>query len=203
MANDFLFDKLLVLNQVYNNTLVQGKQISQASSIKTKLYPYQNRMVHGMHMYRDKMTRGFLTGNQAINGKIGIIGNPAGTGKTLCVLAYLASQISTIPRITCELTNFSTKYFFSHELYELSDSTSTNLIIVPHSLFNQWKHEIAEHTTMNYVAIETKRILKGTETAKAMLTSNFVLTTNSCYVHVQNYANEHNIQWNNILVTLI
>ena len=113
MSDGFLFDKLSILNQVYNNSINQGKNVSQSSVIKTKLYPHQNSMVNGMHLHRDKMTRGYLLGNQAINGKIGIIGNPSGTGKTLCILAYLASQIATLPRITCELTNFSTKYFFS------------------------------------------------------------------------------------------
>lgn len=200
MSDSFLFDKLSILNQVYNNSITQGKTFSQSSNIKTKLYPYQSSLVNGMHLYRDKMTRGFLIGNQAINGKIGIIGNPPGTGKTLCILAYLASQIASYPRITTELTDFSTKYFFSHELKELSDTLSTNLIIVPHNLFNQWKQEITEHSTMNYVAIETKRILKDNETAKKMIDANFVLTTNSCYKQVQAYADEHRIQWNNIII---
>ena len=143
MADGFLYEKLVVLNTIYNNTLNGGKYPPQASVIKTQLFPHQARLVNGMHIYRDKMTRGFLLGNQAINGKIGIIGDPAGTGKTLSILAYLASQVATFPRMTCELTNNSSKYFFSHELYQLSDASSTNLIIVPHSLFGQWKQEIA------------------------------------------------------------
>jgi SNF2 family DNA or RNA helicase len=200
MSDGFLFDKLSILNQVYNNSITQGKVFPQSSVIKTKLYPHQCSLVNGMHLYRDKMTRGFLMGNQAINGKIGIIGNSSGTGKTLCILAYLASQIATFPRITCELTNFSTKYFFSHELTELSDTLSTNLIIVPHSLFNQWKQEIAEHTTMNYIAIETKRVLKDNEMAQKMINASFILTTNSCYKQVQAYADEHRIQWNNVII---
>lgn len=200
MSDGFLFDKLSVLNQVYNNLILDEKTVAQSPVITTKLYPHQTSLVNGMHLYRDKMTRGFLSGNQAINGKIGIIGNPSGTGKTLCILAFLASQIAKFPRITCELTNYSTKYFFSHEIKELSDTSSTNLIIVPHSLFNQWKQEITEHTTMNYIAIETKRILKDNETAKKIINSNFVLTTNSCYKHLQAYADEHRIQWNNIII---
>ena len=143
MADGFLYDKLVVLNNIYNNTLQPGKMLNQVSVIKTQLFPHQNTLVNGMHLYRDKMTRGFLLGNQAINGKIGIVGDVAGTGKTLSILAYLASQVATFPRMTCELTNNSSKYFFSHELYHLSDASSTNLIIVPHSLFSQWRQEIA------------------------------------------------------------
>ena len=89
---------------------------------------------------------------------------PAGTGKTLSILAYLATQNKTLPRITSELTNNSSKYFFSHDLYKLSDIQSTNLIIVPHSLFGQWRQEITTHTNMQFVPIETKRFLNVNKT---------------------------------------
>jgi hypothetical protein len=200
MSDGFLYEKLVVLNTVYNNTLICGKTPPQASVIKTKLFPHQATLVNGMHVYRDKMTRGFLLGNQAINGKIGVIGDSAGTGKTLSILAYLASQISTFPRMTCELTNNSSKYFFSHQLYELSDASQTNLIIVPHSLFGQWKQEIDLHTTMTYIPIETKRFIRGNDLAKNIINSNFVLTTNKCYKFVEEYAQQNGIQWNNVFI---
>lgn len=199
---DGLYDKLVVLNSVYHNTLQPSNIITPytltPSVIKTQLYPHQTTMVNGMHNYRDKMIHGFLVENQAINGKIGIIGDYAGTGKTLCVLTYLASHVM-FPRMTCELTNHSSKYFFSHELYKLSNNSS-NLIIVPHSLFHQWSQEIGKHTTMSYVAIETKRCLKDSTVAKNIINSNFVLTTNKCYKFVQEYANQYNIEWNNIFI---
>lgn len=200
MSDGFLYEKLVVLNTIYENSLVYGKTTPQASVIKTKLFPHQSTLVNGMHIYRDKMTRGVLHNNTAINSKIGIIGDPAGSGKTLSILAYLASQIGTFPRITCELTPESSKYFFSHELYQISDISSTNLIIVPHILFSQWKKEISDHTTIPYISIETRRSIRGDDLATSMINSNFVLTTNKCYKYVQLYAEEHGIQWNNIII---
>jgi len=200
MGDGFLFDKLEVLNNVYNNTLLHTKPIPQAAIIKTKLLPHQAVLVNGMHVYRDKMTHGFVSGNRAINGKIGVLGDPAGSGKTLSVLAYLASQIATFPRMSCELTNSSSKYFFSHDLYQLSDISATNLIIVPHNLFSHWKQEIVKHTTIPHILIETKRALKNTELAQNIINSTFVLTTNTCFKHLQEFADQNNIEWNNIFI---
>ena len=196
--DDGLYEKLVVLNNVYNNTLIPSKELTQLPIIKTQLFPHQITMVNGMHKHRDKMTHGFLLENQAINGKIGIIGDTSGTGKTLSILVYLASRCTT-PKITCELTNNSSRYFFSHELYKLSN-ISSNLIIVPHSLFNQWSQEIAKHTTMAYVPIETKRSLRDDSMVKNIMNSNFVLTTNKCYKFIQEYATKYNIEWNNIFI---
>jgi len=200
MAEGLLFEKLMVLNTVYNNTIITGKTPPQASVIKTQLFPHQAALVNGMHIYRDKMTRGFLIGDEATNGKIGIIGDSIGSGKTLSILAYLASEVSTFPRITCELANNSSKYFYSHKMYKISDASSTNLIIVPHSLFVQWRQEISLHTTISYVAVETKRNIRGTDLAQSMVNSNFVLTTNKCYKYLQGYAEQNRIQWNNVFI---
>jgi SNF2 family DNA or RNA helicase len=200
MAEGFLYEKLVVLNNIYNNTLICAKDETQLPLIKTKLFPHQNTLVNGMHAYRDKMMRGFLLGNEAINGKIGIIGDPAGSGKTLSILAYLASQNPPFPRMTSELTNNSSKYFFSHELYQISEASQTNLIIVPHSLFGQWKQEIALHTTLSYIPIETKRAIRGTDLVQNIINSKFVLTTNKCYKYVQEYAQENGIHWNNVII---
>jgi hypothetical protein len=196
----YLYDKLCVLNTVYMNSLCKIKSSPQTSVIKTKLLPHQLNLVNGMHTHRDKMTRGFLYGHHAINGKIGILGDPAGSGKTLSVLSYIASQITTSPRITCELSNNSSRYFFSHELKNITDLSTANLIIVPHNLYNQWKNQIDTHTTMSYVAIETKRQLKGNSIVQPIINSNFVLTTNRCYKMVQEYAKDNNIKWDNIFI---
>ena len=201
MSEELLYDKLVVLNTAYRHTIMESPTpFVAANTIQTPLYHHQSKMVQGMNQYREKMTRGFMVGKEAINGKIGIIGDPVGTGKTLSVLAYLASYHSTLPRMTSELTPHSSTYFFSHTLVPLSDTSSTNLIIVPHHLFSQWQSEIKKHTTLSYVPIETKRLLKGDHMVQTILQSRFVLTTNTCYRFVQEYATQHGIQWDNVFL---
>jgi SNF2 family DNA or RNA helicase len=151
-----------------------------------------------MHRHREKMTRGFLVGNQAINGKVGIVGDPPGSGKTLSMIAYLASHVPS--RMTSELTTYSSKYFFSHDLRSLSETNVAHLIIVPHRLFGQWKQEFEQHSTLSYVPIETKRIMRGDAIAKLIVQHRVVLTTDKCYKHVQAYATTHHIQWDQIMI---
>lgn len=198
MAEEFHYDKLVTLNSVYHNTLIQSNSFVPPSTIKTTLYPHQKTLVHGMHRHREKMTRGFLVGNQAINGKVGIVGDPPGSGKTLSMISYLASHVPT--RMTSELTTHSSKYFFSHDLRSLSDTNTAHLIIVPHRLFGQWKQEIEQHSTLSYVPIETKRIMRGDTIAKLIIQRRVVLTTDKCYKHVQSYATTHHIQWDQIMI---
>jgi len=205
MGEHFLFDKLDSLNQAYHQSLpLQDTTIVshdvQFAAMKTRLYPHQASMVRAMYAHRDRLTRGFLSDNQAINGKLGIVADAPGTGKTLSVLAYLAGYSDSFPPLTCELTAQSTKFFYSHDMYHVSDTNTTNLIIVPHALFSQWRKEITRHTNMKYYAVETRRQLRGQECAKTMLESDVVLTTNKCYKYVQEFATAHAIQWNNIVI---
>jgi hypothetical protein len=200
MGESFLFDKLSTLNSVYNNTLTDVKNITHPVCLKTPLLPHQLALLEGMYKYRDKMTRGFIYNSQAINGKIGIVGDPSGTGKTLTILSYIAKYSEAFPKITCELITNSTKYFYSHEIREITDASYSNLVIVPHSLFNQWKKETTNHTHLKFIPIETKRILKIEELPQLITNASFILTTNKCYKYVQQYADQHNIKWNNVFI---
>ncbi len=187
---------------MYNNTIYEvNTSVSlQYPSLKTSLLPHQIALVEGMYRYRDKMTRGFTRDSHIINGKIGIVGDPAGTGKTLSILSYIAKYNDAFPKITCELTSNSSRYFYSHEINEIRDASYSNLVIVPHSLFNQWKMETTHHTSLKCVSIETKRILKMKELPQLIVSSSFVLTTNKCYKYVQEYADANNIKWNNVFI---
>lgn len=213
----FYYEKLVTLNQVYHHTLIPYEgDVTGGEWIKTPLFPHQKTMVHRMSEYRTQLLQGITLSNHvpslSIHGKMGIVGDDNGTGKMLSVLAYLASCMPMATPIqpdaetktqtevkTCELTPFSSRYFYSHT-YRPLHQPSTNLIIVPHALFHEWKQEIHCHTTLPHVAVETRRMLRGDSLAKEMSESSFVLTTNKCYKYVHEYAQQHRIQWNQIFM---
>jgi len=199
MSEEYHYDKLVLLNQVYQQTLKDVKEYDPIPGIKTKLFVHQQQLIQGMHHYRMRMTNGFMIQNEAINSKMGIVGDGPGTGKTLAILAYLASITQPSAAMSCELTHHSSKYFFSHELYPHKEPSS-HLIIVPHHLFTHWQHEFQQHTTLSYLPIETKRALKEEGLLKKITTSRIILTTNKCYKMVQEYADTNHLSWDHIIV---
>ena len=229
MDTPFHYEKLNLLNQVYQHTLVPYTgSIQGIEQIVTPLFPHQVTMVQRMHEYREQLQHGFMIQGQMVHGKIGIVGDEIGSGKTLSVLAYLASlpsfsshstpassspvssppvssPVSSPPTsrmetpMISELSPFSARYFYSHQV-SLPTTRMTNLIIVPHSLFHEWKQEIQTHTTLSYLAIETRRMLRGEHLPDEMVRSSFILTTNKCYKYVNDYAKQHGIEWNQIIV---
>jgi hypothetical protein len=185
-----------VLHTIYRNTLDSTILPTPIiPGITTTLYPHQVTLIQGMHTYRARMSEGIQVDDHEIKARIGILGDPCGTGKTLSVLSYLASDTNQYP--TIELSPHSTPYFYSQKV--TYPQASANLIVVPNHLFGHWQDEIKKHTTLAYVAIDTRGKLKN-DTIHQMLTHSFVLTTNKCYRSVQEYAFRHNIIWNNVVV---
>jgi SNF2 family DNA or RNA helicase len=60
--------------------------------LKTPLYPHQIQMVNAMKQHALRMTQGFVYDQELVRGKLGIVADPNGTGKTLSVLSYIAIQ---------------------------------------------------------------------------------------------------------------
>uniref|UniRef100_A0A6C0DE33 RING-type domain-containing protein n=1 Tax=viral metagenome TaxID=1070528 RepID=A0A6C0DE33_9ZZZZ len=194
MTEEYHYDKLVILNNIYHRSLTKVGESSKT------LLPHQSGLVQEMHRYREKMLRGYMIDQHAINGKIGILGDQSGTGKTRCMIEYLAAPRAPSPRMTSELSTHSTKYFFSHEISSLPQTASANLVIVPQHLFASWQTEMKTYPAIRYVPIETKRGLRGDTLVQNMRESAFVLATNKSYKAVQEYADQNQIIWDTIVV---
>ena len=196
---------LRVLHTVYRNTLhpiIADTIIADTITtditipeIKTELYPHQKTLINGMHKYRQQMSQGIQLDDHELRSKIGIITDSSGSGKTLAILGYLATDTEAYP--VSELTPFSTPYFYTQK--HIYPHATANLIIVPAHLFTFWQDEIKKHTTITYVPIETRGKIKE-NMLDAILSSTFVLTTNKCYRYVQEYATRNQITWNNVCI---
>ena len=189
-------ETLRVLHTVYRNTLHPvTSDIAIPPEIKTLLYPHQKTLIEGMCTYRKQMSQGIQVDDHELRSKIGIITDSSGSGKTLAVLGYLATDTDAYP--VTELTPFSTPYFYTQK-HSYPQATA-NLIIVPTHLFSFWQDEIKKHTTITYVPIETRGKIKE-NMLDSILSSTFILTTAKCYRYVQEYATRNQITWNNVCI---
>lgn len=207
--NEYLFDTLSIINNVFSNGIDRKDiEIGNIPFIKSNLFQHQKALVQGMYLHYMKMKSGFVWNNQIIRGKLGIIGDPPGSGKSLSILSYISlmaqyNQINNptgVVSMEGELVPSSNRYFYSNTIETITDISSTNLIIVPTHLFSQWKGEIEKHTTMAYVPIENKRILRNNSTPGLIAGSKFVLTTNKMYRTLSDYAANCNIRWKNVFI---
>jgi hypothetical protein len=74
------------------HTQIRPNTPTSPSPIRSTLLKHQNHMVLGMLMHCIRMRRGFVWQEQIVRGKLGIVADPPGSGKTLTVLAFLAAQ---------------------------------------------------------------------------------------------------------------
>ena len=197
-----LYDTLSLINDVYHQSFAPCDQPPlPIPRIRGSLYPHQQNMVRAMHQYRDKMIHGYMVGSTIVNGKIGVVADPAGSGKMRSILAYLSSySLYSHGTMTSELSPASSTYFFSHDMYRHSATRSVHLIVVPHLLMEQWKKEITTHTTLPHVLVENKRQLQHAILAEDMVEHKLVITSNKCFKAVQDYAAEHQIEWNQVFI---
>ena len=204
-----LFEQLRIINNVFANAIEPIppdcsaiKQTPLLPLLKTELAPHQQSMVQAMVNHRIRMSQGFQSDNQRLHSKLGVVGDPPGTGKTLSVLAYLTPEIqeSLKPISHYELNSQSNRYFFSHTIEPLFDSSSINIVFVPGHLLSQWTREIQLHTRLQPVVLETKRMLRNRTTAALLLNSPFLLTTTRLFRDVQEFCAEHQIRWNNVFL---
>lgn len=82
-----------------------------------------------------------------INTKFGVIGDSVGSGKSYVCLALTQNSvdidIQDVPDFTSNLLNIYHQY-----KYKLDNYVDTNVIVVPHNVFHQWRTYIKDNTTI-------------------------------------------------------
>ena len=204
--SELLADQLSIINSVFKNAIEPKAVNVLTPNIQKNLFQHQKGMINMMYAHYLRMTHGFIWGNQLIHGKVGIVADPAGTGKTLSVLGFI-SLLKNTPSLfqnnaLCQgdLAQESNSYFYSNDIRTIIDSSATNLVIVPQNVYAQWKDEIQRSTTLSCFQIESRRILRNNTTPGLMSSSDIVLTTNKMYRYVQDYAVEKGIRWKHIFI---
>lgn len=207
-----LCDQLHVINTVFRNPIDTYESDDQYKTLmdhamnqpllKTPLLNHQAHMVASMFLYKDRMTNGYQYHNQSMRGKVGIVADPPGSGKTLAMLAYIAATqaaeqtLSGLSQRLGELNTQSTRYFFSHSVEpgRVTDMSETSVIVVSPYVLQQWCQETEQHTHLRPFVIDNRRALRNRSSPAALVASHFVLTTTRLYKDVSEFLTEHGIR---------
>ena len=116
----------------------------QPPHINVPLYQHQLSSLQRMKDLEVAADKGLVVGNERIFSSYGILGERAGTGKTLTMLAHVSQMTSIAPQQPFNrLHSSSIPSFFSLSSVETNLNT---LIVTPHSLYHQWQTEIQKTT---------------------------------------------------------
>jgi SNF2 family DNA or RNA helicase len=200
MNNKELIEQLQIINSVFQHPIDQSEDTENSvvknPLLKTTLLPHQRRMVQAMHTYQHTMREGGLHVTNGdthhLKGKIGVVADAPGSGKTLSVLAFLATPPSLHRTSECSMD--SNRFFFSHIVQPAIDASCVSLVIVPPHLLQQWRNETATHTNMVPFVIDNRRLLRNRTTLESIRRSAFVLTTSKLYKDTYEYLATQSIR---------
>jgi hypothetical protein len=131
-----------VMNRIERSC--SDEQTDQPPHINIPLYRHQLSSLHRMKHLEKATETGLVVENERIFSSYGILGERAGTGKTLTMLAHISQMSSIAPQQPFNrLHGSSTPSFFS--LQSIKTNLNT-LIVVPHNLYHQWQAEIQKTT---------------------------------------------------------
>ena len=151
----------------------EGPIIETPKNIKLPLKIHQKRTLYEMKLREDSMFRHSNTHN------VNLLCDNVGSGKSLCVLSLIADSpiakfktdmyYSSLPSYDTAVGNyqyrrspnriFGNKYTIDSAIAinENSIELKTNLIIIPHNVFNQWKKYINDYTKLSAIFIGGKK----------------------------------------------
>ena len=142
----------------------------QPPGFKIKLWDHQRAMLHRMKEYEKDICKYTTTLD------MGVLSNMVGSGKSAIILALIQNDKEYAP-----VKKLRTKYsplelssdFESVKYYCNDNNINSNLIVVPHGIYNQWLDYIRVYTDLSVYGIDRRsKIIEGVNSAKEFY-SNF------------------------------
>lgn len=172
----------------------------QPREIKVPLRPHQLAMVHAMYKKEKSCIEGFEVNGETHYSQTAILGDKVGSGKTLTTLGYLAhKKLNTITSTFNRINVRSKVTFWSQKPVSITECSGTTLIIVPHTLFHQWKHAITTQTTLSFFEVKTAKALEKNDFYDLIKTRDVTLMSNTIIKTFMATNQNINIQWSTVI----
>lgn len=172
----------------------------QPQHIKVPLRPHQLAMINAIHKKEQECVNGFHIKGETHYSQMGILGDKVGSGKTLMMLGFL-SYLKThpLPNVFSRIHSNSRTTFWSEKPVHLQECSGNTLIIVPHTLFHQWKHAIQQQTTLSFLEVRTTKIIDKADFLSLIKQRDITLMSNTIIRHYMSESSRNSIHWSRII----
>ena len=198
---------LEVYQQPLNHSLTESSTTaSQSSEIKVPLHPHQLAMIQAMEEKEYACIHGFRVDDEIHFSQFAILGDKVGSGKTLMMLGFLAQMKAKALRtqqnnlkVFSRIHPQSKSTFWSHKPIAPIDCSGATLIIVPHTLFHQWKHTITKQTNLSFLEVRTTKTLEKPDFISLIKTRDITLMSNTIIKHFMEKKVHETMQWSRVV----
>jgi len=172
----------------------------QPLEIKVALRPHQLAMIHAMSEKEKGCVDGFQINGETHFSQMAILGDKVGSGKTLTTLGYIANKkLNPITSVFRRLHDKSQTAFWSQKPVHQTDCSGGTLIIVPHTLFHQWKYAIQQQTTLSFFEVKTTKALEKIDFNHLIKTRDVTLMSNTIIKTFMTSEQRHLLQWSTVI----
>lgn len=196
-----------VLNDAFRFSLGSSSpQANQPAELNVSLRPHQKSILHEMELRERHLSKGMDLSGSRLFSRFSFLGDGVGVGKSLMILGHIA-RLKTLPRIenipTLDLHSSSQMYSLHDSHYGCDLSEAGCLIIVPHTLYRQWQTYIKEQTTLSFLGLQTKKILREKtlqDLTQLLKSTDVILVSNTLYGMLQDVADQAKLLWKRVFL---
>ncbi len=189
-----------VMRDVVTNSIQSSSPQVEISteSIKVPLHPHQQAVLYKMAEYEQGLMQGMDCSGAKLFSNYGILGDSVGAGKSLMVLSHI-SRLKALPPLQSYTSighGFSGNVFsLKTHTYGTDCSEAGCLIIVPHTLFRQWKGYIEQQTNLTAMYLDKQTCFTKADFKAGLLSADVVLISNTLYKELARVTYHEDIRW--------
>lgn len=122
------------------------------SIVHVTLKKHQLQTIHAMITLECNRKR--ISEHEYLVSEIGVLSNKVGSGKSLCVLGMIGTNVRLQPQdfVTCHISN---AMFVMHDRSNMN-IVCGNLIVVPHHMIPSWDEYVQKYTTFSHTVIKKR-----------------------------------------------
>jgi SNF2 family DNA or RNA helicase len=183
-----------------NSVTESSGYVLQPQHVKVPLRPHQLAMIRAIHEKEQQCVNGFHVKGETHYSQMGILGDKVGSGKTLMMLGFLSHlKTNPLPNVFSRIHSNSRTTFWSEKPVHVQECSGNTLIIVPHTLFHQWKQAIQQQTTLSFLEVRTTKVIDKADFLTLIKERDITLMSNTIIRHYMSEGGRDLIHWSRVI----